>query len=237
MIRYISIATTTLAALLLVGCGQGQQAEPVSLDSKDNKASYQLGYEMARQMQRDSVAVNAGAMAQGARDALAGSDSKVSDEAIATQVANIAGNYARVRKEMLAELAGQQNLQAGQQFLAQNGKKEGVVTTASGLQYKVITEGTGSSPAATDKVEVHYHGTLVDGRVFDSSVDRGETIAFGLDGVIGGWTEGLQLMKEGGKYEFYIPTDLAYGANPRPGGVIGPNMALIFEVELFKVNP
>ena len=123
-------------------------------------------------------------------------------------------------------------------FLEENKKRAEVTTTATGLQYEVMTRGTSTvSPKATDKVEVHYHGTLIDGTVFDSSVKRGQTSSFGLNQVIRGWTEGLQYMKEGDKFRFFIPAELAYGDNPRPGGVIKPGATLIFEVELFKVMP
>jgi FKBP-type peptidyl-prolyl cis-trans isomerase FkpA len=125
-------------------------------------------------------------------------------------------------------------LAKGEKFLAENGKKEGVTTTASGLQYKVITPGTGKSPKATDTVLVHYRGTLISGVEFDSSYARREPIEFPLNRVIAGWTEGVQLMQEGAKYEFYIPSKLAYGSRGA-GRDIGPNEALIFEVELLKV--
>jgi FKBP-type peptidyl-prolyl cis-trans isomerase len=126
-------------------------------------------------------------------------------------------------------------LAKGEKFLEDNAKKEGVTVTASGLQYKVITPGTGKSPKATDTVEVHYEGTLIDGKVFDSSYQRKESIEFPLNRVIAGWTEGVQLMQEGSKYRFYIPSKLAYG--PRGAGRdIGPNEALIFDVELIKVK-
>ncbi|HAL72007.1 MAG TPA: peptidylprolyl isomerase [Verrucomicrobiales bacterium] len=126
-------------------------------------------------------------------------------------------------------------LAKGEKFLEDNAKKEGVVVTASGLQYKVITEGAGKSPSATDTVLVHYEGTLIDGKVFDSSYKRGEPIEFPLNRVIAGWTEGVQLMKEGAKYRLYLPSKLAYG--PRGAGRdIGPNEALIFDVELLKVR-
>ena len=121
-------------------------------------------------------------------------------------------------------------------LLDQNGAKETVITTASGLQYEILQEGSGKQPTATSKVTVHYHGTTPDGTVFDSSVDRGEPISFALNQVIRGWTEGVQLMKEGAKYRFTIPENLAYGANPRAGGPIKPYMALVFEVELIKVE-
>ena len=127
-------------------------------------------------------------------------------------------------------------LEKGQKFLRENATKEGVKTTKSGLEYKIVKEGTGKSPKATDTVLVHYRGTLLNGTEFDSSYKRNEPISFPLNRVIRGWTEGLQLLKEGGKAILYIPADLAYGENGTPGGPIGPNETLIFEVELLKVE-
>jgi FKBP-type peptidyl-prolyl cis-trans isomerase len=130
----------------------------------------------------------------------------------------------------------EENKAAGAAYLATNAKKAGIVTTASGLQYEVLTKGTGTkNPAATDNVTVHYKGTTIDGKEFDSSYSRGEPTSFGLNQVIPGWTEGVQLMTEGAKYRFYIPSELAYGANGA-GGAIGPNEALVFDVELIKIN-
>lgn len=129
-----------------------------------------------------------------------------------------------------------ENIQAGQAFLTSNAQREGIVTTASGLQYEVLQAGSGSvNPGPTDRVKVHYHGTLIDGTVFDSSVDRGEPISFGLNQVITGWTEGLQLMVVGQKNRLYIPSDLAYG-DRGAGGLIGPGSTLIFDVELLGIN-
>lgn len=127
------------------------------------------------------------------------------------------------------------NKEAGESFLKENASKEGVTITDSGLQYEVITEGDGELPSETSMVTVHYHGTLIDGTVFDSSVERGEPATFGVNQVIKGWTEALQLMKAGSKYRLFIPQDLAYGANPHPGGAIEPHMALVFEVELLSI--
>ena len=135
----------------------------------------------------------------------------------------------------LQDKATRQAREEGEKFLAENGKKEGVHTTASGLQYVIEKEGTGKQPSATDNVTVHYTGRLLDGKVFDSSVSRGEPATFPLNRVIPGWTEGLQLMKEGAKYVFFIPSDLAYGAQGA-GGAIPPHSTLIFEVELIKVG-
>ena len=139
----------------------------------------------------------------------------------------------------LKELSEQQfakNKEEGEAFLTENGSKTGITTTASGLQFEVVVEGTGKTPSATDVVEVHYHGTLINGNVFDSSIERGTPATFGVNQVIKGWTEALQLMKEGSKYRLYIPQDLAYGAHPHPGGPIEPLMALIFDVELISVK-
>ena len=139
----------------------------------------------------------------------------------------------------LKELSEQQfakNKEEGEAFLTENGSKTGITTTASGLQFEVVVEGTGKTPSATDVVEVHYHGTLINGNVFDSSIERGAPATFGANQVIKGWTEALQLMKEGSKYRLYIPQDLAYGAHPHPGGPIEPLMALIFDVELITVK-
>lgn len=128
------------------------------------------------------------------------------------------------------------NKEEGNAFLAENAKKEGVTVTESGLQYEVIEAGSGDKPGPSTQVTVHYHGTLIDGTVFDSSVQRGEPATFGVNQVIKGWTEALQLMPKGAKYRLYIPEDLAYGASPHPGGPIEPHMALIFDVELLEMN-
>ena len=170
---------------------------------------------------------------KGFRDGYEGTKSALTQE----QMQEVLTTYqkeqeAKFVKDM--ETKAQENKTKGAAFLAENAKKEGVKETASGLQYKVITAGTGKSPKATDVVEVNYEGKLIDGTVFDSSYERGEPIEFPLNQVIAGWTEGLQLMKEGGKYEFYIPADIAYGEAGNAG--IEPNSTLIFTVELLKVK-
>jgi len=139
------------------------------------------------------------------------------------------------KQRAAAAQMGKVNEEAGKKFLKENGARDGVKTTASGLQYEVITSGTGIKPAATDEVTVHYTGKLIDGTVFDSSVERGQPATFGVTQVIPGWVEALQLMSEGSKWRLFIPSDLAYGPSGA-GGVIGPNATLIFDVELIKVN-
>ena len=144
--------------------------------------------------------------------------------------------FAALEVEMQAEAEkeGAKNLEIGQAFLSENAKREGITVTASGLQYEVLKSGNGNQPKATDRVEVHYTGKLIDGTVFDSSVERGVPATFGVTQVIPGWVEALQLMREGDQWRLYIPADLAYGPNGA-GGVIGPNMTLIFDVELRRV--
>ena len=145
-------------------------------------------------------------------------------------------NKIRTYLQQLAEKRNQENLEKGKKFLEQNKGKEGVQVTESGLQYKIIEEGAGISPDANDTVKVHYVGKTIDGEVFDSSRERGEPAEFPVNRVISGWTEGLQMMKEGANYKLFIPTDLAYGTKVRPGGKIEPNEALIFDVELLEVT-
>ena len=139
------------------------------------------------------------------------------------------------KQRAAAEELGKQNLELGEKYLAENGKRAEVKTLPSGLQYEVITEGDGPMPEATDQVEVHYTGKLIDGTVFDSSVDRGVPATFGVTQVIPGWVEALQLMKAGSKWRLFIPSNLAYGSNGAPGSPIGPNATLVFDVELLKV--
>jgi FKBP-type peptidyl-prolyl cis-trans isomerase len=146
-----------------------------------------------------------------------------------------ARNYLNTYFAKQSERQAEENLRIGQKFLEENAQKEGVIVDPSGLQYKILVKGEGPSPLSTDKVKAHYHGTKIDGTVFDSSVSRGEPLEFQLNRVIKGWTVGLTKMNVGSKYIFYIPSELGYGPNPRPGGPIQPNDLLIFEVELIEI--
>lgn len=161
-------------------------------------------------------------------DVFSGSEMKFSD----AEASQLLQQYVTAQSE--EKYAG--NKIAGEEFLAENGKKENITTTDSGLQFEVITEGDGETPDADNTVTVHYHGTLTDGTIFDSSIQRGEPATFGVSQVIKGWTEALQLMKVGSKYRLYIPQELAYGANPHPGGAIEPYATLIFDVELLNIG-
>lgn len=193
-----------------------------------NKVSYCVGMSIAGSlMQQNLENISTEALTEAISDVFNGKQPKFSaDEANA-----IIQNYMASQSEK--QFA--QFKREGEEFLAENFKKDGVKTTLSGLQYEVIEPGSGKKPTSTDTVKVHYHGTLIDGTVFDSSVSRGTPASFGVNQVIPGWTEALQLMNEGAKFRLYIPQDLAYGAHPHPGGAIKPFMALIFDVELLEV--
>jgi len=180
--------------------------------------------------------VDAEVLKAGLQAALDEQDAQLSSSEM-RQVVQSFQKQAQAKAQQQRMEKGEENQQKGEEFLAENLEKEGVKETDSGLQYKVLEEGSGVSPDSTDRVRVNYEGTLIDGTVFDSSYERGEPVTFPLNRVIPGWTEGLQLMKEGAKYKFFIPGTLAYGQNPPPQGPIGPNETLIFEVELLKVNP
>lgn len=199
-----------------------------------DKVSYALGIGIGRQLSQMGAAdLNIDDFAQAIKDVIAG-DLKLGD-AEAQQI--VQEFFAKQEEKQKAEAAekGKAAKQDGEKFLAENGRKEGVITTASGLQYQVLREGNGQSPKATDTVECHYEGTLIDGTKFDSSYDRGQTATFPLNQVIAGWTEGLQLMKEGGKYRFFIPYELGYGERGA-GASIPPFSTLVFDVELVSVK-
>lgn len=199
-----------------------------------NKVSYALGIGIGRQLaQMGAVELNIDDFAQAIKDVIAGEKLKVSDTEAQTIVQNFFAEQEKKQRAAAAEKHKEAKA-AGEQYLAENAKKEGVVTTATGLQYMVLKEGNGKQPKATDKVRCHYEGMLIDGTLFDSSIQRGEPAVFGLNQVIAGWTEGLQLMKEGGKYRFFIPYQLGYGERGA-GGSIPPFAALVFDVELIEV--
>ncbi|MDQ8190055.1 FKBP-type peptidyl-prolyl cis-trans isomerase [Roseibacillus persicicus] len=215
-------------------------AEEVKLETDNQKVSYLIGRNIAESMKADGLELDFDILFAGMKEAAAGTESKIAEADAQAVMMKFQGEMqakaqaqaAEQQKE--AEAAAQVNIEAGKKFLAENKKREEVTETESGLQYEVLTAAEGDKPAATDTVKVHYHGTLLDGTVFDSSVDRGTPIDFPLNGVIKGWTEGVQLMPVGSKYKFYIPSDLAYG-NRGSGPKIGPGETLVFEVELLEI--
>jgi FKBP-type peptidyl-prolyl cis-trans isomerase FklB len=194
---------------------------------------YALGMQIGRSLQSQGLEINVDMLAEGMRGFLSGTP-KLTDQQFQACMENL---QQEAMQKMEAEKAasGSVNKARGEKFLAENKSKDGVKTTASGLQYKVIKEGTGKKPAKENTVKVHYTGTTIDGKVFDSSVERGEPIEFPLAGVIAGWTEGVQLMSVGSKYTLYIPSNLAYGEQGA-GQAIGPNETLIFDVELLDIT-
>jgi FKBP-type peptidyl-prolyl cis-trans isomerase FklB len=192
------------------------------------KVSYSIGVSVAKNVKAQGLeSIDSPSIAKAFKDVFEGNELEISEE----EANLIIQDYF----SKLNDKAQEANKEVGMKFLEENAKKEGVVTTASGLQYIVMTKGDGAKPKETDNVTVHYHGTLLDGKVFDSSVERNQPATFPLNGVIKGWTEGVQLMNVGSKFRFFIPSDLAYGERGA-GGAIGPNATLIFEVELISIG-
>ncbi|MBF1581142.1 FKBP-type peptidyl-prolyl cis-trans isomerase [Prevotella sp.] len=200
-----------------------------------DKLSYALGIGIGSQLAgMGAKELNIDDFAQAIKDVISGSELKVDNAEAQTLVQNFFQEQEAKQQAAAAE-AGKAAKAAGEAFLAENGKKEGVVTLPSGLQYQVLKEGDGKKPSATDQVVCHYEGTLIDGTVFDSSYQRNQPATFGLNQVIAGWTEGVQLMQEGAKYRFFIPYNLAYGERGA-GAQIPPFAALVFDVELIEVK-
>jgi len=215
---------------LSASCQQGGKA--VKLESNVDSVGYAIGILVGsnnlKQLDAapDGASINKESMAAAFKAASMGEEAVITEE----QAQAIVQKFF----EGAGEREAQKNLEEGNAFLEKNKAREGVTTTESGLQYEVLTAGTGEKPTATDQVRVNYHGTLIDGKVFDSSVDRGEPVVFGVSQVIPGWTEALQLMPVGSKWKIYIPAEIGYGERGA-GGDIGPNAALIFEVELLEI--
>jgi FKBP-type peptidyl-prolyl cis-trans isomerase len=211
-------------------------AAPELTDQLRVNASYAIGVSIGKNLQADKEALNLEMVMQGLQDSLTGQELKLNDDQM-KQVLTDFNRAMLAREQNKAMAAAETNKQEETQFLATNASQPGVKATASGLQYKVLAAGQGASPKATDSVKAHYHGTFLDGTVFDSSVQRGEPITLPVNGVIDGWAEALQIMKPGDKWKLWIPAKLAYGDQPNPGSPIPPGKMLVFEVELLEVNP
>jgi FKBP-type peptidyl-prolyl cis-trans isomerase FklB len=221
-----------LSALIICSTAFAEE-KPALKDTKD-KVSYSIGLDIGTTLKKQKVDVNPETLNAGLRDALTGAKPQMSDEQIKETMTAFSKDLSE-KQAAASKEAATKNTAAGEKFLAENKTKPGVKTTASGLQYKVLKEGTGPSPKETDTVVTNYRGTLIDGTEFDSSYKRNEPATFQVNRVIKGWTEALQMMKKGSKYQLFIPSDLAYG--PRGmGGDIGPNSVLIFEVELMDIK-
>jgi FKBP-type peptidyl-prolyl cis-trans isomerase len=227
----VSIVVSVLA---LSGCkGLGKSAD----GALDEDTSYAIGMFLASQFALPGIHYDYQAFAEGFKAFTEAEETRFSmEEAMQKIDAGLADYMSKYQEEQseVNRQAADANLAEGEAFLLENGGKGGVITTSSGLQYEVITEGNGSKPVSTDMVRVNYEGTFLDGTVFDSSYERGSPVEFNLDQVISGWTEGLQLMSEGSEYRFFIPANLAYGANSQ--GSIPPNSVLIFKVELLSIK-
>jgi FKBP-type peptidyl-prolyl cis-trans isomerase FklB len=208
--------------------------EAASLKTQRDKISYIIGMDAGKNLKVQSIDVDPDIFMKGFKDALSGNKSLLSDDIIKESMAVFQDEIMKKHEDELKKAAAQ-NKKEGEAFLAENKKKEGVVTLASGLQYKVIKEGDGKSPKETDTVTVNYQGTFIDGTEFDSSYKRNQPATLQVNGVIPGWTEALQLMKVGSKWQLFIPAGLAYGEQGA-GKVIGPNATLIFEVELISID-
>ena len=210
--------------------------EPVTaLTTNKQKASYAIGMNWGTGLHRQNIDVDSAALIQGMKDALAGGKTLLTEDEARTALMQLQKEV-QEKQQAKAAAEGDANKKEGEAFLAANKSKEGVVTLPSGLQYKILKEGTGPKPTATDSVVCNYKGTLINGTEFDSSYKRGEPATFPVTGVIKGWTEALQLMPVGSKWQLFIPSDLAYGPRGTPGGPIGPNATLIFEVELISIK-
>ena len=249
-----AVLSAATLALFVAGCKPGDKpaaakpdaaaatdgAQPAGavsvagLPTEKEQVSYMVGMAMAKNLEPMKDEIDLDTMMKAIRSSLAG-EKLLLDDKQAQQVSEQFGQKMQAKQiaKMLAD--AKKNLEAGQKFMAENAKKPGVQTTASGLQYQVVTQGTGPKPKASDAVKVHYKGALLDGKTFDSSYDRGQPVTFPLAQVVPGWQEGIQLMPVGSKFKLWIPANLGYGEKGTPGGPIGPNSTLVFDVELLEI--
>ena len=208
--------------------------ENLVLKNQKDKVSYIIGMEMGKNFKKQSIDIDPDILTRGIKDAISGGKPLLTEQEVQETMATFQKEM-MAKQEELAKKLGEKNKKEGEAFLAENKKKEGVKTLPSGLQYKVVKAGTGKKPKLNDTVTTHYRGTLIDGTEFDSSYRRGQPVSFPVAGVIPGWTEALQLMEEGAKWQLFIPPNLAYGERGA-GRDIGPNATLIFEIELISIQ-
>lgn len=220
--------------LILFLAGPVHADEKTVLKTKKDKVSYSIGLDIGSSFKKQAIDIDPEILLRGLKDALSGKPALLTDAEV-REVLIAFQQEVRAKEEGRVKEIAEKNKKEGEAFLAENKKKKSVVTLPSGLQYKVITAGTGEMPKSTDTVTTHYRGTLIDGTEFDSSYERGQPATFPVTGVIAGWTEALQLMKVGSKWQLFIPSGLAYGARGA-GGTIGPDATLIFEVELISIK-
>jgi FKBP-type peptidyl-prolyl cis-trans isomerase FklB len=228
-------AKSTSSAATKTGTTVAKPGEVTTLTTDKQKSSYAIGMNLGAGLRRQEIDVDSAALIQGMKDSLAGGKTLLTEEE-ATAVLTKLRTEMQAKQQAKAKAEEANNKKEGADFLAANKSKEGVVTLPSGLQYKILTPGTGPKPTASDTVSCNYRGTLINGTEFDSSYKRNEPASFPVSGVIKGWTEALQLMGVGAKWQLFIPADLAYGARGTPGGPIGPDSTLIFEVELLSIK-
>jgi FKBP-type peptidyl-prolyl cis-trans isomerase FklB len=226
--------TTTPAKKPAAKPGAAKTATPLALKTQKEKASYAIGLNIGRSLHKDSVEIDPAIFSRGLKDGVAGGKALLTDDEIKATMTALQADVNKRQGEKMQQ-QGEANKKAGEAFLAANKSKEGVVTLPSGLQYKILKAGTGPKPTASDSVVCNYKGTLLDNTEFDSSYKRGQPATFPVSGVIKGWTEALQLMPVGSKWQLFIPGDLAYGLRS-PSATIGPNSTLIFEVELLSIE-
>lgn len=231
--RLLAVSLLVATTALVVGCKEDAKKEDsVALETLEQKASYIIGQNIGRNLKTSGFEVQVEQLSLALRDVNGDVESRISEEEMQTIMQEVQEKAMAKQAEEQKKLSDE-NAEKGKKFLEENKAKEGVVSTESGLQYRVITEGKGAKPKATDTVTVHYAGKLIDGTEFDSSAKHGQPATFPLDGVIPGWTEALQLMPQGSKWEIVIPSELAYGASGQ--GPIPPASTLVFEVELLEI--
>ncbi|KGQ20326.1 Peptidyl-prolyl cis-trans isomerase [Lysobacter dokdonensis DS-58] len=246
--RHALVLTAATAAIFAAGCkapdktdanapaaaSTAKGAQIAGLPTEKDRVSYMVGMALGKQLEPIKDEVDFDVIAKAVKSTLKGDKLLMTDDQ-AREVSEAFGEKMQQKAVVKAEADAKNNLDAGKKFLADNAKKPGVQATASGLQYQVVTEGKGPKPKAGDVVRVHYKGATLDGKTFDSSYERGQPVVFPLDQVVPGWQEGIQLMPVGSKFKLWIPGNLGYGEKGTPGGPIGPNATLVFDVELLDI--